>query len=258
MDIPAPIRFDTGATVTASDGEVGTVDEVVTDPATGEPSLLAVRLREGGRRVEIPFGMVDAAASDARHVRLLAKRSMLAEGVSGAGESGRETVIAEGEITASTLDASGDRIVIPTHEEVLVPSTREVEIGTVRVRKRVETYPFETLVDVMHDDVSVERVPMGHPITAVPAPRHEGNTLVIPVVEEEIVTEKRLVLREEIRVTRRQVTERVPISDTLRRVVVEVEDPDGGSFRAAGEARPAPATTGGGAVEPEADDVPLT
>lgn len=261
MDSPAPPRFDTGATVTASDGEVGTVDEVVVDPATGEPSLLAVRLREGGRRVEVPFGMVDAASSDPRHVRLLAERSMLmlGESVATPVETARETVIAEGEITASTLDAAGDRIVIPTHEEVLVPSTREVEIGTVRVHKRVETFPYETLVDVMHDDVSVERVPMGHPITAVPAPRHEGNTLVIPVVEEEVIIEKRLVLREEIRVTRRQVTEQVPVRDTLRREVVEIEDPDGGSFRASGESASSPAAIGSTAVEPDAaDDLPVS
>ena len=126
-----------------------------------------------------------------------------------------------------------------------------------RIKYRIKTVPYETLVDVARDDVSVERVAIGRPITAVPAPRHEGNTLVIPVVEEELVTEKRLVLREEIRITRRQVTEQVPVSETLRREVVEIEDPTGGTFRASSStaATPAitpepPAGTGGAGDEP--------
>lgn len=251
MESPAPIRFDRGAIVIASDGDVGTVDETVTDPATGEPSLLGVRLADG-RRVEVPFAMVDAASSDAGQVRLLADRAMVSEG---AAPSGREAALGT-RPDGGDIDA-GDRIVIPRHEEVLVPSTREVEIGTVRIHKRVETVPYEGMVDVTRDDLTVERVPIGRPVAAVPAPRHEGNTLVIPVVEEEIVTEKRLVLREEIRVTRRQVTEQVPISDTLRREVVEVEDPTGGQYRATSGALGTSSAAMAVETDP-VDDRPLT
>ena len=255
----AASRYEIGAIVIASDGEVGTVEEVVRDPATGEPSLLAVRLREGEGRAEVPFGMVDIANSTAREVRLLVDRSLLiGEATTGVTATTTATAAAattEVGMTAGAMEA-GDRLVIPTYEEVLVPSTHEVELGAVRIHKRVEAIPYETLVELQHDDVSVERVAIGSPITAMPAPRHEGNTLVIPVVEEIVVTEKRLVLREEIRVTRRQVTEQVPVNETLRREVVEIEDPDGGSFRASSGGRPSVTTATATAAPPAATDGP--
>ena len=117
MESPAPTGYEPGATVLASDGEVGTVEEVVTDRATGEPSLLAVRL-EDGRRVEIPFAMIDAAGSEARRVRLLVDRATLIRSApAGTGETGAGVEIEPGE-----------RIVIPTYEEVQFPTTREVEL----------------------------------------------------------------------------------------------------------------------------------
>lgn len=117
-----------------------------------------------------------------------------------------------------------EHVAIPVHEEVLEPRTRDVEVGTVRIRKRVETVPSETAVEAGRDEVSIERVRVDRPVDAVPAPRQEGETLIIPVVEEVLVTETRLVVREEIRITRRRVTERVPVRADLRREVVEIEE----------------------------------
>ncbi len=264
MESRTPQPYLPGTPVIASDGEIGTVDEVVLDPATGEPSLLAVHLHEGDGRVEVPFALVDMGTSDASQVRLATDRATL---LSGAGITLDAAAVTAATATATTgtLAAEGDRLVIPTHEEVLVPTTQEVEVGTVRFHKRVETVPYEALVDVTRDDVSVERVEVGRPITAVPAPRHEGNTLVIPLVEEEIIIEKRLVLREEIRVTRRQVTEQVPITDALRREVIEVEDPTGVTYRAGTPASTSlaapPATATGDAatgLATDAGDLPPT
>jgi len=229
--------IEVGAVVVATDGEVGTVEEVVVDPATNAPRVLVVRAT-GGERWQIPYDLV-ASESTAREVRLGAARAELT------------AYAAQATAAAGTLETVGDHLIVPVREEVLVPTTRPIELGEVRIHKRVETVPYETLVGVTRDDVDVERVALNRSIDAVPGPRQEGNTLVIPVVEEVLVTEKRLVLREEIRVTRRQVSEQVRVAETLRREVVEIEDPEGGTTRAGGSAGRTAASGGAG-------DLPLT
>jgi stress response protein YsnF len=64
-----------------------------------------------------------------------------------------------------------------------------------------------------------------------PQTRYEGETLVVPVLEEVLVTEKRLVLVEEIRITRVRDTHRQPQTVTLRKDHIEIErlEPDTGS-----------------------------
>ena len=202
--------FQPGAAVETRDGHLGTLDEVVTDPNSGAPRYLLVR-REDGQRTRIEADAVDVAASGPDRVVLRVDRA--ATVVFGAGEAG----------TRAHYDAA-ERLVVPVHEEVLVPETREVDLGQVRLHKRVEELPYQGTVPVAHEEVTVERVAINRPIDKVPSPRQEGDTLVYPVVEEVLVTEKRLVLREEVRVTKRRVIEEVAIQDTLRREVVEVVD----------------------------------
>lgn len=54
------------------------------------------------------------------------------------------------------------------------------------------------------DDYDIERVSVGRIIDGPMMQRHEGETLVLPVVEEVLVYQKKLFLREEIRITRRK------------------------------------------------------
>ena len=62
----------------------------------------------------------------------------------------------------------------------------------------------------------VEHVPIGRTVGAVPPIREEGDTTVLPVVEEVVVVERRLVLKEEIRIRRLRSTERHQETVTLR------------------------------------------
>jgi stress response protein YsnF len=50
--------------------------------------------------------------------------------------------------------------------------------------------------------VEVDRVPIGKEVTSMPQVRVEGDTLIIPVVEERLVLERRLVVKEELHVKR--------------------------------------------------------
>jgi len=66
-------------------------------------------------------------------------------------------------------------------------------------------------------------VPVGRWIETPAVVRHEGDTTVYPVVEEVLVTEKRLRLVEQVRVTRRQTTHKVRQQVGLRREEIVVE-----------------------------------
>jgi len=118
----------------------------------------------------------------------------------------------------------GERLTIALHEETLEPRLRDVETGRIRIHKRIEDVPTELLVDAARDEVTIERVAVDRPVEHAPEPRQEGDTFVIPVVEEVIVTETRLVLREEIRITRHRVTDQLPVRTTLRKERVEIDE----------------------------------
>lgn len=100
-----------------------------------------------------------------------------------------------------------EEIVVPVLAERLrINKRRLVE----RVRVATRTREREHLVDeeVLRERVEVERVPIGRVVEAVPAVREEGDTTVLPVVVEEVVVQRRLVLKEEIRIRRLRATER--------------------------------------------------
>jgi len=97
--------------------------------------------------------------------------------------------------------------VIPVLREELKVSKREVETGRVVVHKTVSERDENVEMLLRRTDVSVERVPVGRTVTEAPASREEGDVLIIPVMEEVLVVEKRLVLKEELHI-RKTTTER--------------------------------------------------
>lgn len=118
---------------------------------------------------------------------------------------------------------------VPVIEEELVTGTRPVQTGAVRVRKKVERTEKAVEMPVIQDVVNVTRVPVNRVVAAMPAIREEGDLVIVPVVEEELVIEKRLVLKEEIHIHRRQVKKRVTKEVTLGRehAIVERLDAEG-------------------------------
>ncbi|HWD98536.1 MAG TPA: YsnF/AvaK domain-containing protein [Bryobacteraceae bacterium] len=131
--------------------------------------------------------------------------------------------------------------VIPVIEEELVTGAREVKTGTVRVSKEVEQVRKIVSAPAVRDVVQVNRIPVNRIVDSIPQMREEGDLLVIPVVEEELVIQKRLVLKEEIHIRRRRTRERVSKEVTLdsERAVVERLDAEGNVI-----ARSAPAQKG--------------
>jgi len=113
--------------------------------------------------------------------------------------------------------------IVPVVHEELVLGKIERETDRVRVTTHVDEVRRELDVPTRREDVDVERVPIGRVVEAAPRTRVEGATTIIPVVEEVLVVEKRLFLREEVRVTKRVVNETKHVSHPLRKERVEVE-----------------------------------
>ena len=113
-------------------------------------------------------------------------------------------------------------VVIPVVQEEIKVDKQVIETGKVRISKKISEH--EELIDepLRREEVSVERVPVNRYVDAPPQVRQEGDTMIIPVVHEEIVVQKRLVLVEEMHV-RKQITEtHEPQRVTLLREDVEI------------------------------------
>ena len=97
-----------------------------------------------------------------------------------------------------TRDPDNQKLVIPLYADELSINRREVERGGVRVS--VPTNTREHVVDepLTNTRVEVKRIPIGRIVEAAPPVRTEGDTIIIPVMEETIVVERRLILKEEI------------------------------------------------------------
>jgi len=102
-----------------------------------------------------------------------------------------------------------DELVVPVIEEELATGTRRVTTGAVRVDKHVEKRVRRVSASALHEEVEVRRVPMNQVVEEAPKSRRRGDTIIVPVVEEEIVVTKRLVLKEEIHLIKRRTKDRV-------------------------------------------------
>lgn len=111
---------------------------------------------------------------------------------------------------------------IPVIEEEARIAKRVADVERVSVRVVPEAEEVIVRERLAHDEVEIERVPVGREVTAVPPVRTEGEVTVVPVVEERLVVEKRLVLVEEVHLRRRVAVEDVTVPATLRRTRVEV------------------------------------
>lgn len=124
-----------------------------------------------------------------------------------------------------TVPAPGEPVRIPLIRESLQVDKQWVEAGAVVIRKAVENRTETVPVALNYEEVLVERVPVQRVLAdgEEVAPRQEGDTLVIPVVQEELVVLKRRVVREEIHVSKQRLVRQEQISDVVRSEQITVE-----------------------------------
>jgi len=118
---------------------------------------------------------------------------------------------------------------IPVVEEVPLVSKRTVQTGRFRVEKKVSER--EVVVDepLFRHEVRIERTSIGRDVSTaeeLPKIRYEGETMIVPVLEEVPVLVRRIILTEEIRITRvkREVRDPQTVEVRVERVSVEHED----------------------------------
>jgi uncharacterized protein (TIGR02271 family) len=117
-----------------------------------------------------------------------------------------EELVATG-ASSQTGAAEAQTLVLPVTEEKVTVEKRTVETGRVEFRKRVHEHTEVVDLPLQVEEVEVERVAINRVIDEAVPIRYEDDTTIIPLLEEILVIEKRLVLREEIHIkkTRREV-----------------------------------------------------
>ncbi len=120
-------------------------------------------------------------------------------------------------------DSLLETVVIPVIAEQLHVDKQLIETGRVRLVKTVHQDEQTINIPLLREEVTIERVALNQYVDQPPATRQEGDTTIYPVLQEVVVTEKRLLLVEEIRVTKRQVESHETQSVMLRREEVNVE-----------------------------------
>ncbi|MBW3559879.1 MAG: YsnF/AvaK domain-containing protein [Proteobacteria bacterium] len=114
-------------------------------------------------------------------------------------------------------------LVIPLVEETARIDKVTRETGRVLVSTEVTEQLQRVEADLVHETFEVERIPRNEEVSAVPPVRQEDGVLIYPGVEEVLVGEKRLILREEVRVVRRRRTEHVQQDVPVRRMQPVIE-----------------------------------
>ena len=112
--------------------------------------------------------------------------------------------------------ADAEVTVIPLVEETLIVSKREVETGRVHLHKTVGER-IETVDEpLLRTEANVRRVEINQFVDSPPPVRYEGDVMIIPILEEVLVVEKRLRLKEEVHVSQTRTEYHDPQQITLR------------------------------------------
>lgn len=127
----------------------------------------------------------------------------------------------------SIPETGQEKLVIPVIEEQAFVRKEIVETGKVRISKRVSENEETYDVPLLSEKVTVERVPVNQYVKERPQVRTEGDVMIIPVIEEQVVMQKRLVLVEELRVRKQIVESHQPQSVVLRKEEVDIKRIDG-------------------------------
>ncbi|WP_425449979.1 YsnF/AvaK domain-containing protein [Virgifigura deserti] len=184
-----------GRTVTDSDGLEGRI--VALEPGNDETGTRVMIELAGGRHVLVPRDMLNP--EDDNSIRLPLSFSTI------------------------TSDAGTEEHRIPVVEERLAVRKRKVVTGKVRVTKRVREREMVVDEPLLRERVEVTRVPVGQWVDAPVPPWREGDTMIIPLLEEVIVVEKRLRVVEEVRITTHRSEFHDPKTVTLRSEEAVVE-----------------------------------
>lgn len=223
--------------VVGSDGEkIGSLSQVYVDTATDAPEWAAVRTGLFGTKQS--FVPITEATPEGESVRVpyTGDEVKNAPRIDPDGELNsdeEQTLYAhygrsyEAQGAPAGRDTSG-----PTTDDAMTRSEEELRVGTaqrergrVRLRKYVVTEQAQQTVPVRREEVRVEREPIteGNVDKALDGPEISDEEHEVTLHEEEVVTEKRAVPKERVRLSKDTITDEETVSDEVRKEQIEVE-----------------------------------
>lgn len=105
--------------------------------------------------------------------------------------------------------------IIPVIEEDVQITKKVIDIAQVNISKTVNESTETFQIPLSSEEIVVKRIPINEYLdTMPPASRYEGETMIIPVLKEVAVIEKRMMLVEEIHVSKLK-TENIETVDVL-------------------------------------------
>jgi stress response protein YsnF len=192
----------------------GIIDEGRPLPASVDSRVL-VRF-QNGKEVYVPRRML-IHHKDGHYYLPINIEALLAEQ-----ENSGSSRLTETTSVATAGNGDGQPLVIPVIEEKIKVQKREQLSGIVEIRKTVNERTETVDEPLLTQEVEVQRVAINRFVDEAVPVRHEDDTMIIPLLEEVLVVEKRLLLREEVHVktVRRELHN--PQEITLREERVEV------------------------------------
>ena len=207
-----------GYTLETSDGRtIGRVDDLVIDTEVMKVRYLVVERDDSlgddadESHILVPVDDVDVR-TDAR--RVIANRFTGSEQTWSHQHTDTDT-------SARTARATEDNRITRSEEELEI-GKREVSRGEARIGKHVETEHVSEPVTRRREEVVIERRPVETGARA-DASLHDDE-IRVPLMEEELVVDKRAVVKEELVVGKRIVEERDTVEADLRREEFDVDE----------------------------------
>jgi uncharacterized protein (TIGR02271 family) len=238
-----------GLNAVDSDGDkIGSIDEIYMDTQTGQPEWLAVKTGLFGSKVSF-VPIAGASAGDEGDVRVPYDKQQVKDAPTAEadGELSQEEEVSlyrhygldyseahsdsglpEGQgreaVGRDTSGPTTDDAMTRSEEELRVGKTQR-ESGRARLRKYVVTEEVQKTVPVQREEVRVEREPITDAnvgdAKAGPAISEEEHEVVLH--EEEVVTEKRVVPKERVRLDTETLTEDQTVSEEVRKERIETD-----------------------------------
>jgi uncharacterized protein (TIGR02271 family) len=131
-----------------------------------------------------------------------------------------------------------DEIRIPVMEEELTATVREQEAGAVRIEKDVITEERTLEVPVTEERVHVERRIVDRPVAAGDATAFQETVIDVPLTTETVEVQKQARVAEEVVLSKEAIQRTEQVTDTVRREEVFVDEDattiEGGETRSSG------------------------
>jgi uncharacterized protein (TIGR02271 family) len=222
-----------GAPVVANGGEqIGEVDEIFLDNETGKPEWVCTTT--GGKSVlvplegadvqenaiSVPYGADQVASSPSvgsEEISQEQEQEIYAHYGISYGESRSDSGLPEG---GAPRGAMADDAEFVRSEEELSVGTQQVQAGTARLRKWVETEPVTADVELHREAARVTREPIDQPVSGAEIGEQE---IEVPLSAEQATVSKQAVAKERIGIDKEMETETQTISEEVRKERVEID-----------------------------------